>query len=165
MSQSRIQKFPIIRMSSYRDIMTSSLTRIISELHFRIASSSGSTKMGLPEDWPCADFKDCDFPSTSSVVSAETAYSDLIERYRSMAADPYSFTDPKNEGEKNFLEISKEMSDDMQEKAVDWYGYAIMDINDDGVKELVIGATGDYSVYVNALFTLETESQSRSLPL
>lgn len=116
---------------------------------------SGNTKMGLPEDWPCADFKDCDFSSTSSVVSAETAYSDLIERYRSMAADPYSFTDPKNEGEKNFLEISKEMSDDMQEKAVDWYGYAIMDINDDGVEELVIGATGDYSVYVNALFTLE----------
>ena len=110
--------------------------------------------MGSPEDWPCVTFVDCDLQSDPIPASAKTAYNDLIERYRALAVDPDAFTDADGAGEQNFLMIAQEMGEGWGYEPSDMIGYAIQDLNGDGVPELAIGPMREYGVYLFTLFTL-----------
>lgn len=114
----------------------------------------GNRDMGVPGDWPCAAFVDCDFSSDPIPVSEETAYDDLIERYRALALSPDEFPDARGAGEQNFLMSAREMGDGWGYAPADMIGYAISDLSGDGVPELAIGPTQEYGAYLFTLFTL-----------
>lgn len=103
--------------------------------------------MGAPEGWPCATFVDCDFQFDPILVSAGTAYDDLIERYRALVVDPYGFEDIAEYGEFGVIEAARAIGDD----AVYEMGYLIEDLSGDGIPEL---AVGELSGPINAFYTL-----------
>lgn len=107
-----------------------------------------------PDDWPCATFEDCDFQSVSVSASTDAAYDELIERFRVLSMNPYGFPDADGAWEQNFLVTAQEMGDGWGYEPSDMIGYAIRDLNGDGVPELAIGPTREYGAYQIALFTL-----------
>ena len=44
-----------------------------------------------PDAWPGATFVDCDLQPVSVSASTDTAYDELIERFRALAVNPYGF--------------------------------------------------------------------------
>ena len=123
-------------------------------INFKDCVFRGNHEMGNTKDWPCASFEACDLSFEAASVPAGTTYDDLIERYRKLAADPNAFPDAYGAGEQNFLMIASEMDLIEEENVSDMFGYAIQDLNGDGVPELAIGFTPEYGAYLSALFTL-----------
>lgn len=121
---------------------------------FQNCTFRGNRDMGIPKDWSCATFEACDFSSGSTPVLAGMTYEDLVRRYRDLAMDPDAFQDADGAGEQNFLMIAGEMAADLGEDPADIMGYAIQDLNGDGVPELAIGFTPEYGAYLSSLFTL-----------
>ena len=121
---------------------------------FQNCTFRGNSDMGIPKDWSCATFEACDFSSGSTPVLAGMTYEDLVRRYRDLAMDPDAFQDADGAGEQNFLMIAGEMAADLGEDPADIMGYAIQDLNGDGVPELAIGFTPEYGAYLSSLFTL-----------
>lgn len=107
-----------------------------------------------PDTWPNATFENCDFPPVSVSVSTGAVYDELIERFRALAANPNGFPTADGAGEQNFLITAQEMGEEWGYEPADMIGYAIQDLNGDGVPELAIGPTREYGVYQIALFTL-----------
>lgn len=110
--------------------------------------------MGRPEDLSCATFEGCEFSSEPTSVSVGMTYDDLIERYRVLAVDPDAFPDARGAGEQNFLMLAREIKTDWEEEPSDILGYAIQDLNGDGVAELAIGFQSESGTYLSELFTL-----------
>ena len=107
-----------------------------------------------PDAWPGATFVDCDLQPVSVSASTDTAYDELIERFRALAVSPYGFPNADGVGEQNFLITAQEMGEGWGYEPSDMIGYAIQDLNGDGVPELVIGPTREYGAYLITLFTL-----------
>lgn len=108
--------------------------------------------MGAPEDWPCASFENCELPAAPSPVSVETAYDELIQRYRQIVADPYG-SSAETAGERCVLTAARDTLE-WDENPLATLGYAVEDLSGDGVPELVIGFLPDHSVFLYAVYTL-----------
>lgn len=119
---------------------------------FRDCTFRDNPDMGAPEDWPCASFENCELPAAPSPVSVETAYDELIQRYRQIVADPYG-SSAETAGERCVLTAARDMRE-WDEKPVETLGYAVEDLSGDGVPELVIGFLPDHSIFQYAVYTL-----------
>lgn len=104
--------------------------------------------------WPNVVFENCDFPPTEASASASMIYEELIERFRRLAADPYEFSMADGEEELNFLMAAQGMGESWGYDPLDMLGYAMQDLNSDGVPELAIGPMPEYGAYLFTLFTL-----------
>ena len=119
---------------------------------FRDCTFRDNPDMGAPEDWPCASFENCELPAAPSPVSVETAYDELIQRYRQIVADPYG-SSAETAGERCVLIAARDMRE-WDENPLTALGYAVEDLSGDGVPELVIGFLPDHSILQYAVYTL-----------
>ena len=119
---------------------------------FRNCTFRDNPDMGAPEDWPCASFENCELPAAPSPVSVETAYDELIQRYRQIVADPYG-SSAETAGERCVLIAARDMRE-WDENPLTALGYAVEDLSGDGVPELVIGFLPDHSIFQYAVYTL-----------
>lgn len=119
---------------------------------FRDCTFRDNPDMGAPEDWPCASFENCELPAAPSPVSVETAYDELIQRYRQIVADPDG-SSAETVGEQCVLTAARDMRE-WDENPLATLGYAVEDLSGDGVPELVIGFLPDHSIFQYAVYTL-----------
>ena len=119
---------------------------------FRDCTFRDNPDMSAPEDWPCASFENCELPAAPSPVSVETAYDELIQRYRQIVADPYG-SSAETAGERCVLIAARDMRE-WDENPLTALGYAVEDLSGDGVPELVIGFLPDHSIFQYAVYTL-----------
>ena len=83
---------------------------------------------------------------TEQTTDPDLAYSELIERFRALVADPFG-QDSDEPGEMGVLEASRGAGD----RAEYEMGYLVEDLSGDGIPEL---AVGQLSGPINALYTL-----------
>lgn len=103
-----------------------------------------------PVSFPYATFVNCEFPDISVPSAAVTAYEELVERFYTLAADPYSIVDIAEYGEFGVIESARSLEDN----ALDGMGYTIEDLSGDGIPELVVGTLPEYGGQINAVYTL-----------
>lgn len=119
---------------------------------FRDCTFRDNPDMGAPEDWSCASFENCELPAAPSPVSVETAYDELIQRYRQIVADPYG-SSAETAGERCVLTAARDMRE-WGEDPLKALGCAAEDLSGDGVPELVIGFLPNHSILQYAVYTL-----------
>lgn len=119
---------------------------------FRDCTFRDNPDMGAPEDWSCASFENCELPAALSPVSVETAYDELIQRYRQIVADPYG-SSAETVGEQCVLTAARDMRE-WGEDPLKALGCAVEDLSGDGVPELVVGFLPDHSILQYAVYTL-----------
>lgn len=83
---------------------------------------------------------------TEQTSDLEQAYSDLVERFRTLVSDPFG-QDSDEPGEMGVLETARGMGDDAPYEM----GYLIEDLSGDGIPELAVGGLRGMT---NALYTL-----------
>ena len=102
-----------------------------------------------PVSFPYATFVNCEFPDVSVPSAAGTAYEELVERFYTLVANPYSTVDIAEYGEFGVIESAKAMEDN----ALAGMGYTIEDLSGDGIPELVVGTLPEYGGQINAVYT------------
>lgn len=88
-----------------------------------------------------------DIQEPVQTIDPDVAYSELVERFRCLAADPYGFEDIAANGEFGFIEAARDAGD----RAEYEMGCLVEDLSGDGIPEL---AVGQLSGPINALYTL-----------
>lgn len=84
-----------------------------------------------------------------TVSTAVTPYEELVERFYTLIADPYSIVDIAEYGEFGVIESARSLEDN----ALDGMGYTIEDLSGDGIPELVVGTLPEYGGQINAVYT------------
>lgn len=92
------------------------------------------------------DEKPADTKDPEQAADPDLAYSELVERFRTLVSDPFG-QDSDTPGEMGVLETARAAGDN----AVYEMGYLIEDLSGDGIPEL---AVGECSGMTNALYTL-----------
>ena len=111
------------------------------------SSPVSTTDQQIPEqgDKKPADTKDPE-QTSEQATDPDLAYSELVERFRTLVSDPFSQNSDKP-GEMGVLEAARAAGDN----AVYEMGYRIEDLSGDGIPEL---AVGERNGMTNALYTL-----------
>lgn len=111
------------------------------------SSPVSTTDQQIPEqgDKKPADTKDPE-QTSKQTAAPDLAYSELVERFRTLVSDPFSQNSDKP-GEMGVLEAARAAGDN----AVYEMGYRIEDLSGDGIPEL---AVGERNGMTNALYTL-----------
>lgn len=111
------------------------------------SSPVSTTDQQIPEqgDKKPADTKDPE-QTSEQATDPDLAYSELVERFRTLVSDPFSQNSDKP-GEIGVLEAARAAGDN----AVYEMGYRIEDLSGDGIPEL---AVGERNGMTNALYTL-----------
>ena len=102
-----------------------------------------TTDQQIPEQ---GDKKPADTKDLEQTADPDLAYSELVERFRTLVSDPFSQNSDKP-GEMGVLEAARAVGDN----AVYEMGYRIEDLSGDGIPELAIGGCNGMT---NALYTL-----------
>ncbi len=118
-----------------------------SSLNGEESSSIRTPDLQIPENEGKKPVGTKDPEQTSErVTDPDLAYSDLVERFRTLVSDPFG-QDSDKPGEMGVLETARGMGDSAAEEM----GYLIQDLSGDGIPELAVG--GLYGM-TNALYTL-----------